>query len=300
MPPACWTQTEIDATIAACWNEIDDVNLLTWWTAQRHPGEVNKYFQRHQRLIGELDRTKALYKILGWLAAVSITLIIGLYYDDTIPWWFKAPGALLIMVFGVIYAWELPKYGLAFVKAYINERADPTDKTYVTNHSTIMLPRPCFADRPDVWRGNAGRSGMSDKEAYVVLAAGQDKVYWHKGEHPPPPEADEKELQFFSSIPETGYGDWDKDIWCDVRPGPRIDGFRLPSEYRGLPSDPYTATGIPYKARRAWLRESSKTGALKAKLQKERFALLDGRWPWIAGLGCVAAGFLLLVIVTGG
>ena len=213
----------------------------------------------------------AMLKMIGLFVGVGTVLAVGLWYDNQLPVYFDWGGILAYSGFIWIIVSVWSKYQAAFISTYCVERADFTDPSQVTGLSTIKLPRLVFYDRPDVWRGNNGQNGFQSSNAYCVVQTGRDNVFW-----------DEQLV-----------GNWDLDIWCDVRDGKRITSLRDPHDYYWMDADPYMATCTSMKELRAWCRLLQRNGALMGRIERGALSVLEGKWPYLVGAIAFIIGFMM-------
>ena len=256
-------------------------NLLEPMWALTNPPAVRRHRRRYIRVMGELARFKS--GILGGLMSLGVPLgIFGfLWWNDEFGWFWDiffslGFGFMLSIVVGV---WR--GYREAFRKVYVVERADFTDVGYVTALVRVWLPALGFYKRPEVWRGDNGRNGIGNPNAFVALSAGQDVIIWHEM-----PEMDTPEWEEFL----------DKDVLCDVEPGPRVTEFRTPLDYFDLAPDVRTCDGISVKHRRAWCRDLQRSGQDFEAWRKGALGFLEGNWPWFYAAGCAVVGVFILML----
>lgn len=221
--------------------------------------------------------------ILGGLMSLGVPLgIFGfLWWNDEFGWFWDiffslGFGFMLSIVVGV---WR--GYREAFRKVYVVERADFTDVGFVTALVRVWLPALGFYKRPEVWRGDNGRNGIGNPNAFVALSAGQDVITWHEM-----PEMDTPEWEEFL----------DRDVWCDVEPGPRVTEFRTPLDYFDLAPDVRTCDGISVKHRRAWCRDLQRSGQDFEAWRKGALGFLESNWPWFYAAGCAVVGVFILML----
>ena len=256
-------------------------NLLEPMWSLTNPMDVRRHRRRYIRVMGEIARFKS--GIMTGVFSLGVPVgIFGLLFwnEDMGLFWdiFFAVG-FGVMLSVVVGVWR--GYREAFRKVYVVERADFTDPGYVTGLVRIWLPALGFYKRPDVWRGDNGRNGIANGNAFVVLSAGQDIIHWHDM-----PERDTPEWEEFLQ----------RDIWCDVEPGPKVTDFRTPTDYFDLPPDVRTCDGISVKHRRAWCRDLQRSGQDFDAWRKGAMGLLEGRLPWFYAAGCGVIGTFILML----
>ena len=146
------------------------------------------------------------------------------------------------------------------------------------------MPTLSFYFRPDVWRGNDGHTGVNNPDSFIVVACGLDEIRW------------DYDQECHANL---DHGDWDKEVWCDVTPGPRIEDMRVPPDYYDLPADRYTTDAISMKRRRISCRDLLTNGGLAAQRAKGAVAFMNGRWPWLLAAGMGVIGFIALMMALG-
>ena len=256
-------------------------NLLEPMWALTNPPAVRRHRRRYIRVMGELARFKS--GIVSGLASLGLPLLIGgfLWWNEEFGWVWDI---IFTLGFGFMLSYAMGiwrGYREAFRKVYVVERADFTDLGYVTALVRVWLPALGFYKRPEVWRGDNGRNGIGNSNAFVVLSAGQDVVHWH-------------------DMPDRGTAEWetfmDKDVWCDVVPGPKIAEFRTPMDYFPLEGDVRTCDGISVKHRRAWCRDLQRSGQDFDAWRKGPLGFLEGNWAWFYTAGCAVVGVFILML----
>ncbi len=256
-------------------------NLLEPMWALTNPPAVRRHRKRYIRVMGDLARFKS--GIVSGLASLGLPLLIGgfLWWNDEFGWVWDI---IFTLGFGFMLSYAMGiwrGYREAFRKVYVVERADFTDPGFVTALVRVWLPALGFYKRPEVWRGDNGRNGIGNVNAFVVPGAGQDVVHWREA-------------------PERGTPEWeeymDRDVWCDVEPGPRVSDFRTPLDYFDLEPDVRTCDGISVKHRRAWCRDLQRSGQDFDAWRKGALGFLEGNLPWFYSGGCAVVGVFILML----
>ena len=288
-PSAVLTQTENEQRIQAIVQQAKDdwhSNMLEIYWAYKHAAALSRHAIRFKAVVGEVAGAASNLKMLAFFAVIGICGGVTLIVDDHWPWWadiFAAAAYAFVIYVG--YGRYKAFYS-AFVKVYCVERADFTDPSQVTGLVTIWLPRLVYYFRPDVWRGNNGQNGLQSGNAYCVVQTGKDTVYW------------DTHLNRAGYM-ETGagiYGDWELSEWCMVKDGRLISTLRNPADYYALPGDPFMASCVSMKLRRAWCRALQRNGALMGKIERGKMSILDGYWAWIYSLAMAGMALLFFML----
>lgn len=253
-------------------------NLLEPIRAFASPVAVMRHRRRCIKVMGDVAQLANNGK--ATLLAISVTGVIfaGLLYSPVYPWYVDL---VFSLIFGAACTFLLLVHGgyrLAFTKVYALERRDFTDPSFVTGWVRVFLTSLAYYYRPDVWRGNDGKNGVTNPDSFVVLSCGLDEIEWTYDPDNP---------------------DWDADEWCTVTPGPRIQDFRSPLDYYDLPADKFTTDAVAHKHRRAWCRDILRNGGAYGVWERGSEGFLDGKWPWLLNGGMLAVGFVLLLVTLG-
>ena len=146
-----------------------DVNLLQPRRAYFHMREVLRHRNRFVDAVGGLSGAALHGKTILWMLLLAGGVTTAMVVNPWTPYWVDA----LVEVMMAMAIWTermiAGAYREAFFKVYVVERLDFTDASQATAIQTVWLPRLAFYYRPEIWRGNDGRSGYLDPNAVGVL-----------------------------------------------------------------------------------------------------------------------------------
>ena len=263
-------------------------SLFERYQAYIHQAAVARHYKRFMRVMGLLARGKGFLKLIGYTLGVGIAIFAALWFNPQMN--IMADAIFALAFTGFLWFLVNPhlQYQAAFVKLYNVERADFTDPGQVTGLCVANVPRLGFYYRPEVWRGNDGKNGLGDADAFLVVQTGYDKVDWHKGI--------EQEIASITSIADLESIPWTEEVWCDVERSKLVPEFRTAADYYGLPADTFTVNGDSMKMRRAWCRQLQRNGEMYAKFEKGGWSWLEGNWGWFYCFGALALTAFFVVI----
>ena len=251
------------------------VNLLEPLWAFVHIAETKRHHQRFIQVMGMLAGAKSWVKSTGVVLLVIAGILTALILNDEFG---IVPDLLFAAAFGALLGYlsrVFLTYQEAFAKVYTVERRDFTDPSQVTGVSLVYLPRLGFANRPEVWRGNNGRNGIRDRDAFVVLQMGIDAV------------------AFDPAVIDEPYID---ESHCTVIGTGQISELRTPQNYYPLPTDTYRVDGGSMKMRRAWCRLLQRNGEDYARYAKGGMGWFDGKWGWLYSGAAIVATLVVVVV----
>ena len=161
-----WVERKIEAVLERFEN---GPNLLKPLYGQLHQQEVLWHRKQLLEVVGGLEHVVQNAKTFGLAALGLIVMLAALLFHQDSPWYADVSVTFTLGIAAYLAIATDRGYRLAFIQVHILEFRNFTNPTRPTAHLTTWLPRLMFYDRPEVWAGTDGHSGLLDSDAFILL-----------------------------------------------------------------------------------------------------------------------------------
>ena len=97
---------------------------------------------------------------------------------------------------------------------------------------------------------------------------------------------------------QNGFRDQDSYLCLTLPEGRHVQDLLTARDYYDLPRDEYRLIDTAARVRRTWCRELQENGFAAAELNQPDPSPMSEMWPWLATLGMLVVGFLLIVMTS--
>ena len=282
------TEEQVNALVHEAKEDVEECLISPIWAYINYqpwplkPGALRRQHARAMAVMGMATRGASFLKSTGLSVLVFGGLLAALLFNSQFGW-------LPDLVFAFLFAFLLSmlvrinnQYREAFARIVVHEHRDFTDPAQTTAKLSAWVPRLTYYDRPDVWKGQNDRNGVSNPASSIVVQT-RDSVVWA-------PDVEEKHEDGNLVI---------------VRGETLVERARKVTEIRetkdllNLPAEKFAVTGAAARARRFLLRLVQRNGLSIESFEKGEKGAIERNLEWIYCAGCLVLTFLLFLFSGG-